>query len=226
MTNKSIKKKFDVAAKDYDKNRRSIIPNLDQLYDTVVEIARADVPEPKILDLGAGTGLLTKKLSERFTSAKFTLVDISNEMLNIARERFRDETNFIYIDEDYLEVDIDESFDLVVSSLSFHHLSDKEKQYMYSKAYKMLNSNGIFINADQVLGPTIENEYIYERNWIERIEASDLTFEAKEKIMEIMNQHDKPASLENNLKWLENSGFKNVDVFYKYYNFSVLYGIK
>ncbi len=37
---------------------------------------------------------------------------------------------------------------------------------------------------------------------------------------------DKPASLENNLKWLERCGFVNVDVFYKYYNFCIIYGKK
>ena len=226
MTDKSITNKFDVLAKDYDKNRKNIIPNLDQLYGTVVEIARAEIPEPKILDLGAGTGLLTEKLSERFARGQFTLVDISNEMLNIARERFNERTNFSYINQDYLEADLGDNFDLVVSSLSIHHLSNKEKQYLYSKVYAILNPNGIFINADQVLGPSRENEYIYRRNWIEKIEAGDLSVESKNKIMEILNKHDKPASLENNLKWLKKCGFRNVDVFYKYYNFSVMYGVK
>jgi tRNA (cmo5U34)-methyltransferase len=35
---------------------------------------------------------------------------------------------------------------------------------------------------------------------------------------------DKPASLADNFKWLEEIGFVDVDVYYKYYNFVVLYG--
>lgn len=226
MVNKALKMRFDDSAKGYDSNREKIIPNLNLMYDTAVELARAEIPDPKILDLGAGTGILTRKLAERFSRGRFTLVDISDEMLNIARERFKDRNNFSFINEDYLNADLGSDYDLIVSSLSIHHLSDNNKKLLYSKIYETLNENGIFINADQVLGPSNENEYIYRRNWIEKIEAEDLSFDAKAKIMDIMNMHDKPASLENNLKWLINSGFRNVDIFYKYYNFSVIYGVK
>ncbi|BDZ69917.1 hypothetical protein [Methanobacterium petrolearium] len=37
---------------------------------------------------------------------------------------------------------------------------------------------------------------------------------------------DNPASLEDNLKWLDEIGYQDVDVYYKYYNFVVLYGKK
>lgn len=226
MDKKALKRKFDVVAGDYDRTREKIIPNLNLMYDTLVELVRVEIPDPKILDLGAGTGLLAGKLAERFSRGHFTLVDLSTEMLNMARKRFKDLSNFSYINEDYSDADLGNGYDMVVSALSIHHLSDDKKQFLYSKIYEVLNRNGIFINADLVLGPSKENEYIYRRNWIEKIEAENLGFDAKAKIMDIMNKHDQPASLENNLKWLNNSGFKDVDVFYKYYNFSVMYGVK
>jgi tRNA (cmo5U34)-methyltransferase len=48
----------------------------------------------------------------------------------------------------------------------------------------------------------------------------------KENEKAILMIDDNPSTLENNLKLLENCGFINVDVFYKYYNFCLLYGKK
>jgi tRNA (cmo5U34)-methyltransferase len=39
-------------------------------------------------------------------------------------------------------------------------------------------------------------------------------------------EEDRPAKLMDQLKWLEDIGFKSVDVIWKYYNFSVYGGIK
>jgi tRNA (cmo5U34)-methyltransferase len=220
-----LKNMFDLGAKSYDQKRADIIPNLEQIYTILVETARSKVANPNILDLGAGTGLLTEYLLKRYSQGYFTLVDISDEMLNIARKRFNKNGNFHYINGDYLNVDFKGSYDLIVSSLSIHHLEDKDKKILYSKIFDHLKEDGIFVNADQVYAPSKENEYIYQQNWLEKIELGYLTKEEKEIIISRM-KHDKPASLNNNLKWLKTSGFKNVDVIYKYYNFCILYGTK
>lgn len=115
-------------------------------------------------------------------------------------------------------------FDIVVSSLSIHHLEDIDKQKLYKKIYGALNNNGIFLNADQVIGPTSSIDRDYQRNWMEKINAN-LSETEKEFIIERMKL-DKPALLEDNLKWLDDCGFKDIDVYYKYYNFCIFYGKK
>ena len=225
MVKETLKNQFDRGAKSYDKHRQDVIPHLDQIYSIIVELAQSEVPGPKILDLGAGTGLLTQYLFNKYSHGCFTLIDISQEMLNHARDRFDGQPNFRYIHGDYLKADFDDSFDIVVSSLSIHHLEDNEKKILYSKVYEILNDGGIFLNADQVIAPNPENEFIYQRNWWEKIETGSLTQNEKRIIIERMKL-DKPASLESNLRWLESFGFVNVDVFYKYYNFCIIYGKK
>ncbi len=222
MVEEIIKAKFDKGAKSYDRQRSYIIPNMDQFYTIMVELASSDVPNPKILDLGAGTGLLSEKLYKKYSKGSFTLIDISNEMLNIAMERFEGNPNFKYILGDYLKTDFKDSFDIAISSLSIHHLNDNSKKIIYSKVYDILDEGGIFLNADQVLAPSSENEYIYQRNWWEKIKKGYLKKDEKKLIMDRMKL-DKPATLKNNLKWLADCGFTNVDVFYKYYNFCVIY---
>jgi tRNA (cmo5U34)-methyltransferase len=225
MVDEILKTKFNKGAKSYDRQRTIVIPNLDQLYNIITDLADSNIPAPRILDLGAGTGLLTENIFNKYSRGYFTLIDISEEMLDIARKRFKYNLNFKYILGDYLKADFGDSFDIIVSSLSIHHLEDNDKRVIYSKVYELLNDDGIFLNADQVLAPSTENEYIYQENWWEKIEMGTLNPDEKDVIIDRM-KHDKPATLENNIIWLKNSGFTNVDVFYKYYNFCVLYAKK
>ena len=225
MVDKDLKYKYDKGAKSYDKQREQIVPNLNEMYAIVTEIANSDVIVPKILDLGADTGLLTNYMLKKYPQAYFTLLDISDEMLNIARERFKGNPKFNYINGDYIEYNFTEKFDIVISSLSIHHHKDSSKRDIYSKVYENLNDNGVFLNLDQIHAPSSENEHIYQLNWLEKIETGSLPHNEKEIIIDRMKM-DKPATLENNIKWLQNCGFTNVDVFYKYYNFCILYSKK
>lgn len=219
----TLKEKFDLGAMEYDRQRKHVIPCLEDLYQVISDLARSEISNPKILDLGAGTGLLTSYLFDHYPEAHFTLLDLSEEMLNIAKERFIPASNFRYVVADYLKHDFQDLFDLVVSSLSIHHLEHKDKNLLYSKIYDYLNPGGVFLNADQVLGPTPANENEYQKNWMDKIEVGSLSESGKQRIYDRMKL-DNPAKLEDNIKWLKNSGFKNVDVYYKYYNFVVLYG--
>ncbi len=218
-----LKEKFSQGAEEYDKQRRHVIPCLEDLYRITVDLANVENPKPKILDLGAGTGLLTLHLHNKYPDGDFLLLDLSEEMLNIAKTRFKNAQNFRFMVANYLKQDFKGQFDIVVSSLSIHHLEHPDKRLLYEKVYQHLNPGGVFINADQVMGPYPANEKEYYRNWLDKIDMSGLSKSDKNIILGRM-ELDKPASLADNFKWLEEIGFVDVDVYYKYYNFVVLYG--
>lgn len=220
-----LRKKFDDAAQAYDKDRKAIIPNFDVYYGTLVQLADTKNNSPRILDLGAGTGLLTQLLWKKHPRAQFQLVDMSQEMLNIAKNRFSGQKNFEYVNNDYLKYDFGGLFDIIVSSLSIHHLNHENIESLYQKIYDHLKPDGIFLNADQVIGPSPYSENIYKENWLEVIDNACLQEDDKKIILERM-EFDNPATLEDNIKWLKKAGFNDVDVYYKYYNFVVLYGRK
>jgi tRNA (cmo5U34)-methyltransferase len=225
-----LKEKFNQGASSYDQQRKHIIPCLEDLYRITTDLATVTGSQVEILDLGAGTGLLTSYLHERYPQGHFTLLDLSEEMLEVARTRMNNDSlekdsNFSFIVGDYLKHDFGGTFDIVVSSLSIHHLEHPDKEFLYRKIYQHLNPGGVFINADQVLGPHPTNEEEYQRNWMEKINVGSLSESEKNIILDRM-QLDNPASLQDNLEWLEEIGFKDVDIYYKYYNFVVLYGRK
>lgn len=224
MQEEKIEKAFSQASKDYDKYRKQAIPLMDEYYNTVVELTE-NFTNPKILDLGAGTGILTNLLYKIHPDSEFTLLDFSDEMLKIAKNKFSSHANFKYTKANYLTHDFMEKYDIVVSSLSIHHLEDYQKKVLYSKVYDILNNGGIFINADEVLGSTQKIEQIYKNKENSHLQSQAMPKKEKDILLE-RRKLDKPATMLDNIKWFEEIGYKNVDVFFKYYRYFVIAGEK
>lgn len=79
-----IQAHFDHAAPSYDEAavlQKTVAERVDERLDlTTIEAAT-------ILDLGAGTGLLTEKVIQRYPAANIYAVDLSSKMLQIAQPR-------------------------------------------------------------------------------------------------------------------------------------------
>lgn len=220
-----IQNKFDEISKKYDSQRRMLIPCFDEFYDISVSVADAKTNTPQILDIGAGTGLLSSFLLNRYPEARITLIDISEKMLEVARQRFSGNENIKYVVGDYTKLNLSEEFDLVVSALSIHHLEDSDKKELLRKCYSVLKPNGIFINADQVIGETPYIDSLNKKRWKQSIEKSGLPREEILSAYERMKL-DKETTLKQQLEWFTEIGLKDVSCIYKYYTFAVMFGRK
>jgi len=220
-----IRQLFNDVAQVYDSQRRYFIPCFDDFYGTTVALAEADTPEPAILDIGAGTGLLSALLKKKHPGASLTLIDVSDQMMEMARRRFRNSTDIEYIIDDFARHQFSKSFDIIVSSLAIHHLDESEKKALYHKVFYTLKKPGCFINADQVLGSTACLEKLYKEDWKRKVLASPLTPEEIDRAYE-RTRMDQMSTLGDQLGWLRDAGFDEVDCVYKYYNFVVMYARK
>lgn len=221
----NLQEQFNKISQQYDSERHKLIPCLDDFYRIAVENLVFKTSAPRILDLGAGTGLLAQKVLERYPEAEMFLVDVSEKMLDVARERFAGMPKVQFMLADYTTIDWDGDYDALISSLSIHHLDDATKQTLYAKAYKYLKPGGYFINADQVLANNSYLEALYSRQWKAKVESSDLSQEAIAAAYGRVNL-DIRTPLHTQLAWLEHCGFEHVDCLYKYYDFVVMYGEK
>ena len=221
----SIKEQFDNISEDYDKQRRQLLPCFDDYYNLPLTVLDFMGEAPKILDIGSGTGLFSSIVLKKYPNAKFTLIDLSDKMLALAKERFKGNTNVQFIVDDYTKHNFTEKFDIIISALSIHHLSATDKENLYQKCYDILNEDGVFINADQVLSPSSEIESTFSNLWRESVEQSGLPQEEIQKAYERVS-FDNPSTLADQLLWLNKAGFKNADCLYKYYHFCVMYAKK
>lgn len=223
----NIQQAFDIAAADYDNLRHVLIPCFDDFYKTAVEIILINGITPfKVLDLGAGTGLYSGMVQAVFPNAEFTLLDLASEMLEKAKSRFRKMGKYpkILIG-DYVETDLGDCYDLVISALSIHHLSDVDKKRLYQQVYHVLNPGGMFVNADQVLGKTANLEKLYRQNWLDSVIAKGISQEDLKAAQNRM-EFDRMTPLDIQLAWLDVAGFQDVDCWYKNFSFAVFGGYK
>jgi tRNA (cmo5U34)-methyltransferase len=222
--NSGVKAEFDRAAKTYDSVRRLTIPCFDDFYGTVarmIPFGRDDAFD--VLDLGAGTGLLSALLHERFPKARLTLVDISDEMLARARERFVGAKDVRIAVSDYSVEPLPGKFDAIVSALSIHHLDDPGKAALFRHIYDALKPGGAFVNAEEVLASTEALDRLYWDEWERQARAAGAPEEEFAGVEE-RAKYDKPAKLDDQLEWLREAGFADVDCYYKYLMFAVYGG--
>lgn len=218
----TVESQFNSIARLYDKQRSALIPCFSDFYGIAIDNLNLSTTSPEILDLGAGTGLFSEFVQQKYPNAKITLVDLSQNMLDIAQKRFSSNKNINIIQQDFTTFKDEKLYDAVISSLAIHHLEDKAKANLYNTIFALLKSDGIFINAEQVAGESEYLNHLYDKEWREKVESSDLSREEIDASYERIKL-DKRTPLSTQIKWLKDAGFKEVDCLYKYYDFAVFY---
>lgn len=71
-----------------------LIPCFDDFYGVAIDCIDFEKDNPKVLDLGAGTGILSQFLLEKYPNAEIVLIDLAEEMLKEAEKDLRAMTIF------------------------------------------------------------------------------------------------------------------------------------
>ena len=72
---------FDQAVSEYDELIQAAIPRYDEIFWAMFYYLPEDFNPTNILELGCGTGNLTRLIAKRWPESQITIVDISKEML-------------------------------------------------------------------------------------------------------------------------------------------------
>lgn len=219
-----LKEHFNREAEAFDKQVLKNIPKYPEMITALINAIPDKKENPKILDLGCGTGNITLKVLEKFPNSQITCLDLSENMIKIAKNKLEQYESIEYIIGDFTKTEITEKYDAIISSLALHHIpNDKEKQEMYHAIYEALNESGVFYNADVIQGNSQYNEEL--NNNVAAREMLD-NGSTQEEISELNGKRDAndiPTTIYNHIKMLENVGFKEIDIIWKYYA-NVVYG--
>ncbi|MGH7846904.1 MAG: class I SAM-dependent methyltransferase [Candidatus Binatia bacterium] len=194
----------------------------------------------RILDLGAGYGTLTAFLVDERPNATAVCLDASAEMLKMARERmthFGDRIEFIQASlatPEWLE-SVAGAFHAIVSSRALHHFSPNfRRRAIYGEIYDLLHSGGCFINADNVrprsdalgrryrqAGDELAEKYVKQQT------GGKMTLAEVKKATQVAGHgpHDN-GLLDQELAWLREAGFEDVDCFWKFGNYTTYGGFR
>ena len=118
---------FNRCADNYDKHSPFYYRMTRHCDDAVIaRIASYQKPAPHILDVGCGTGALLEKLRHAFPDAVLHGIDISPNMLAIARNKNIPDVVLNEGDAENLPYD-NGSFDMITCCSSFHHYPNPQK---------------------------------------------------------------------------------------------------
>lgn len=146
-------KGFDLWADEYDKSvglseEENTYPFagykkiLGTIYKTIME-----KPDPTVLDIGFGTGTLTRKLYENGCTVYGQ--DFSSKMIELALEKMPEA--HLYKDDFTLglvEPLKHEHYDFIVATYSIHHLTDVQKVNFLKELLDRLNDGGKILIGD------------------------------------------------------------------------------
>jgi tRNA (cmo5U34)-methyltransferase len=224
---KLVKEHFENEYKQYDEIVRKLIPKYEEMHQLVVDLV--NFPKESrldILDLGSGTGQTALKILKKFPNAKIDGIDISNNMIEQSKIRLKNYLDRIkFKEEDIIDSKFIKKYDAVVSVLCIHHLNSKQKQEFFKKIFETLDKEGIFIIGDIIKFDTEKETKEKEKEWKNYL-VSKLGEEKAEFWFDNYKEEDLPDSINNQLKWLRNVGFKETKCLWRHMNYAVFYGKK
>jgi len=134
---------FAHKSKSWDMNSKRV-QNAKSIAEHILKNIKLE-PNMKIMDFGAGTGLLSRFIAPYVHT--IVAVDNSPSMLKIFKEKSEDfRCNTEVIELDLSQSNLDNKFDGIISSMTIHHLEDTKA--LFIKFYTMLEKNGFIAIAD------------------------------------------------------------------------------
>jgi SAM-dependent methyltransferase len=177
------------------------------------EMLLAALPErvDRFLDLGTGDGRLLAAIHERHPEATAVGLDASEPMLARAAQRF-DGAPRVELRRHDLGVPLGDSgpAEAVVSGLAIHHLTDERKRDLFGEIHRLLRPGGVFANLDLVSSASLRLHQRFRQ--------------------EIGRTQDDPsdclAGLAEQMGWLRDAGFAEVDCHFKWLELALIVAVK
>lgn len=200
------------------------------MMDLLAETASALAPGAEnILDIGCGAGNQTLNLLRVFPHAACTLLDISPNMLERAKERVSAAASgtVTAVRGDLRTADLPEGFfGIAVAAAVLHHMrGDADWRLAFARIHSLLKPGGLLLVSDLIRheNPKIEALFKIRHEAFLRGALGDAE---AERILRSIMESDTPSPLEYQLALLKETGFREAAVLHKNIVFGAYYAIR
>jgi tRNA (cmo5U34)-methyltransferase len=196
----------------------------------VARAAAATTPHARhVLDVGCGAGNYTLKLLERLPNLDATLIDLSQPMLDRARERVSRATTgrITTLQADIREAKLpDGAFDIVLAAAVLHHLrTDTEWRDVFTAFHRAMRAGGSIWICDLVESSIPAVQQLMQQQYGEYL--ARLKDEAyRDQVFAYVEKEDTPRPLVFQLDLLRQVGFAQVEVLHKNVCFAAFGAVK
>ena len=167
----------------------------------------------RILDVGSGDGKLLALAKADRPHAEFVALDFSPSMLEALHRRFDGDDKVTIVAHDFSNpLPPLGHFDSVISSFAIHHVPHERKRSLYREFFDILRTGGVFCNLEHVASPT---DRLHEQ-FLARLVNRRLQDDPSNKLLDLDQQ----------LIWLREIGFVDVDCHWKWREYALFAGVK
>ena len=162
--NQQIAISFGQRCETYDRDA-----NLQKQIAKNLAIHLPDLTAPRVLEIGCGTGFLTRELFKKYPDGIFDITDLSQDMVNKCKENNNhDNASFYTLDGETL--DTTKNYDLIVSAMTFQWFSTPEQTVRKLSAhapvyYASLGKNNFTKWKETLKKHKISEGTLQEVNW-------------------------------------------------------------
>lgn len=196
---------FNRRAAAYNEHMRESIGSFKAFYESIAKPIEKTYEEIEVLVLGCGTGVELAQILKKAPKASITGVDVSEKMLALLKEEYREYGDQIQVIEgSYLSYPLEEGkYDFIVGVMTMHHLLALEKRDLYGRIKKGLKREGLYIEGDYVVSKEKELELLKEYHEKRRM-IGDSSF----------YHIDIPFSIETQKEFLLSAGFSEFNLLF------------
>jgi tRNA (cmo5U34)-methyltransferase len=210
---------------------RAMVPGREEIERTILDLIPAEPDEPFLgVEIGTGAGWLSAAVLREFPKARILGLDGSPEMLETAAKLLapyggRAELRRFRLEEPSWTEEVPQAARVFLSSLVLHHLDDSGKRDLFARLFDRLEPGGALLFADLVDPRTERARRHFAAAWEEEIRrrseeihsdgrAHEFFVRERWNIYNHPDPADKPSTLPEQLRWMEEAGFEGVDVFW------------
>ena len=209
------------------------IPQYDVMRKCVVDLSRIYLKDKEkfdCLDVGCSNGLMIKNMIDNIDAkgikGNYTGIDVSEPMLEKARELFKSNHN-VYIRNCDLRTDYPNgSYDIITCILSLMFTPIEYRQNIVQNMYDSLNHGGCLFLVEKVLGNSSQISDMFIENYYDMKRENGYSQEQIDRKRLSLEGVQVCVTSDWNIELLKQAGFRKVDVFWRWCNFMGVIAIK
>tara|TARA_A100001015_G_scaffold274453_1_gene330842 strand:+ start:60 stop:767 length:708 start_codon:yes stop_codon:yes gene_type:complete len=210
-------------SKVFDHHVKQSIPLYKEFHLQICNIAEFYCKDESLIyDLGCSTGHFISEIS-KIKSKNLTIVGIDNskKMIEICKKKTKKikRNKIILICDDMFKLNF-KKCDLVICCLVLPFFTRKRQELLIKKIYKSLNNNGAAIILNKSISKFPHFENIFNQLYSDfKLSRGISSRDVLKKTQSLRSVHTLNTS-DDDLSYLKKIGFKKIDIFFKYLNFT------